>query len=86
MINGYVRFFRLFDLATNKLAIVSEMSVVGWGVDGGGWNWRSMLFLATNKVAIVTEIFVLGGRWGRMELEKEVVCVGGGVGEGVCGL
>jgi len=43
-----LRFSRLSDLATNKLAIVAEMYVLGWGVDGGN-----------------------------VELEKEIVCMGG---------
>jgi hypothetical protein len=37
-------FGRLYDLAENKLATVSEMFELGWGVGGEAWKWRRRLF------------------------------------------
>ena len=36
-------FSRLFDLATNKMAMVSEMYSLGWGEEGEAWKWRRRL-------------------------------------------
>ena len=33
-------FNRIFDLADNKMAMVTEMYILGWGEDGGAWKWR----------------------------------------------
>ena len=38
------RFSRLFDLATNKLCTVAEMSALGWGIGGEAWMWRRRLW------------------------------------------
>ena len=37
-------FGRLFDLAENKLTMMSEMLELGWVVGGKGWKWRRRLF------------------------------------------
>jgi len=35
---------RLFDLLTLKEVSVSAMCNLGWGIDGGAWQWRRRLF------------------------------------------
>ncbi|GAU42012.1 hypothetical protein TSUD_236790 [Trifolium subterraneum] len=53
------RFGRLFDLAGNKLRTVAEMFSLGWGVDGGAWEWRRQLWAGTDP-----EILISGsGQW-----------------------
>ncbi|KAK2433359.1 hypothetical protein QL285_018637 [Trifolium repens] len=37
------RFARLYDLAETKQRTVAEMSMSGWGAEGGGWVWRRQL-------------------------------------------
>ncbi|XP_024634465.1 uncharacterized protein [Medicago truncatula] len=39
-----VSFSRLYELSNFKLATVREMSLLGWGLDGGAWRWRRRLF------------------------------------------
>jgi len=34
----------LFELSEYKGATVREMSLLGWGTDGGAWRWRRRLF------------------------------------------
>jgi len=36
---------RLFELSENKLAMVSEMFALDWGVGGEAWKWRRRLFV-----------------------------------------
>jgi hypothetical protein len=38
------RFSRLFELSTLKGKCVSAMCNLGWGRDGGAWQWRRRLF------------------------------------------
>jgi hypothetical protein len=37
------QFGRLYDLAETKQRTVAEMSMLGWGSEGGGWGWRRQL-------------------------------------------
>jgi hypothetical protein len=41
---GHWRLPRLFELAENKLATVTEMFTLGWGVNGEAWKRRRRLF------------------------------------------
>jgi len=36
-------FNRLFDLGVNKMTTVADMLPLGWGEDGGAWEWRRRL-------------------------------------------
>ncbi|CAJ2637040.1 unnamed protein product [Trifolium pratense] len=38
------RFGRLFELAVTKSHSVAEMFALGWGADGGAWEWRRRLW------------------------------------------
>lgn len=33
-----------FELAENKVIIVVDMKLLGWGVNGEAWKWRRRLF------------------------------------------
>ncbi|CAJ2670980.1 unnamed protein product [Trifolium pratense] len=37
------RFGRLFELTATKSRTVAEMFALGWGADGGAWEWRRQL-------------------------------------------
>ncbi|CAJ2632329.1 unnamed protein product [Trifolium pratense] len=39
------RFGRLFELAVTKSRSVADMFALGWGADGGAWEWRRSLWV-----------------------------------------
>lgn len=39
-----VRFRRLFELSVNKYCTVEDMFGLGWGEEGGAWQWRMRLW------------------------------------------
>ncbi|PNY05954.1 receptor-like kinase [Trifolium pratense] len=36
--------WRLFDLGENKLALIDEIALLGWGIGGQAWVWRRQLW------------------------------------------
>jgi len=51
-------FSRLFNLAENKLAIVTSMFSLGWEVGGGAWQWRRRLWAWKEEMLAECRVFI----------------------------